>query len=245
MSQEDNVGEYLKSKEHKDKMKQAHSKASELQEKYKEEDRPRPRRTPQEAQMMIDQQREMVHNENMQPPPPPEFTDEFGKPIFEDQSDINFGGSMMPRRFKGERAGLKREGLPGMRAVPGSLRDSTSDSRQSALNQQKMLTLPRDSKEFVQRETAPPQMTMKQMSDNDREFSHTTDLTFRDLTTEQYREYMYNNGGVLRILQPWKLAISRSGNHRVATVDGFSYIIVPGWIAIRIKKKVGAPAFTF
>ena len=92
---------------------------------------------------------------------------------------------------------------------------------------------------------SPPPMTMKQIDDINKEFTHTTDLTFRDLSTEEYREYMYNNGGVLRILQPWKLAISRSGNHRVATKDGFSYIIVPGWIAIRVKKKVGAPAFTF
>lgn len=233
MSEEDSVGKYLKSKEHEDKMKEAHERASKLLERGKE--RSRPRRTPEEAQRMIDSQREMIHAENMQPPPPPEFVDEFGKPIFVDKSKIVFGGNMMPQRFKGNRAGL-----PGLRAVPGSLKESkprVEYIKEAIEDVRKFDSAPP--------QIAPPPMTMKQMEDNDREFSHTTDLQFRDLTTEEYREYMYNNGGVLRILQPWKLAISRSGNHRVATLDDFSYIIVPGWIAIRVKKKVGTPAFTF
>ena len=250
MSEKDNVGNYLKSEEHKEKMKEAHRKASELKEKFKEPKRVRPRISDEEAQKRIDQQRDMIHNENMQPPPPPEFVDEFGKPIFENRSDIQlnvgmpqrFKGSRagvpikqssleqvtMPRRFTGERAGLKPEYQP---SAPPTPREMYEMNKTQAPPQ---MSLPQ-----------PPPMTMQQMNDNDREFSHTTDLTFRDLSTEEYREYMYNNGGVLRILQPWKLAISRSGNHRVATKDGFSYIIVPGWIAIRVKKKVGAPAFTF
>lgn len=214
MSKEDSVGDHLKSKEYKDKKKEILARASSVVAKNKPIKRPK--RTSQQIQQLIDTYRDQLHNENMQPPPPPEFVDEFGKPIFENKSEIQLNVGM-PQRFKGTRAGL-----PGMTAVKGSLKPS-----------EPRMSLP------------PPPMTMNQMNDNDREFSHTTDLTFKDLTTEEYREYMYNNGGVLRVVKPWKLAISRSGNHRVATQDGFSYIIVPGWIAIRVKKKVGTPAFTF
>ncbi len=227
MSKEDSVSEHLKSDERKTRKKEILDRASSVVAKNKPTKRPK--RSNEEIQQMIESYREQLHDENMQPPPPAEFVDEFGKPIFENKSEIQLNVGM-PVRFKGTRTGL-----PGMTAVPGSFKETKNGLQENVEKVRKFNAPPPQ---------APP-MTMKEMNDNDREFSHTTDLTFRDLTTEAYREYMYNNGGVMRILQPWKLAISRSGNHRVATVDGFSYIIVPGWIAIRVKKKVGAPAFTF
>ena len=215
MVKTDSIGEHLKSDEYK--KKKALQKANEIIDRHKTT---RPKRTPEEIQALINTYRDQLQNENMQPPPPATFVDEFGKPIFENKSDINFGG--MPQRFKGERAGIPL----------GDKRDSLSDARQSNLNEQKL---------FPQ----PPPMTQKQHELANKEFYETTTLDFKDISGEVYREYMYNNGGVLRIDKPWKLAVSRSNNHRVVTTDGFSYIIAPTWIAIRFKKKKGEPSFAF
>ena len=224
---EDEIAEYLGSKEHKDKIALANKKASELIELHSE--KKRPRKSNEQIQREIDDMRSQMRDE---PAPSQEFLDENGKNVFEDKSDINFGG--MPRRFKGSRGGLPPEPRKELKntyipSAPPTPREMYEMKKFDSAHPQRV----------------PPLMTMKETEYNDREFSHTTDLVFRDLTTEEYREYMYNNGGVMRILQPWKLAISKSGNHRVATQDGFSYIIVPGWIAIRVKKKAGAPSFTF
>jgi hypothetical protein len=226
MSKEDSLGEHLKSSERKERKKEILARASDVVNKNKGVDSPK--RSSEEIQELIEIHRNQLHNENMQPPPPPTFVDEFGKPIFEDQSDISLNVGM-PRRFKEERA----EPVKPVKPAYHQSAPPTTREMYGMVNSQEVRNIP------------PPQQTMQQQYNSNKEFSHTTDLMFHDLNTEEYREYIYNNGGVLRVLQPWKLGISKSGNHRVATRDGFSYIIVPNWIAIRIKKKEGAPSFTF
>ena len=101
--------EYLKSDEREERKKEILKKASEVVETHKE--RPRPKRSPQEIQRMIDDYREQLRQENMQPPSP-EIID--GDTGFENRSEIIFGA--MPQRFKGTRAGLPPE--PNKEAKP-------------------------------------------------------------------------------------------------------------------------------
>lgn len=95
------------------------------------------------------------------------------------------------------------------------------------------------------RDSAPPKEILREINKFDSRVYHTTDLEFKDISTEVYREYMYSNGGVLRVEKPIQIAISRSGNHRIITEDGMSYIVAPQWLAIRFKVKPGAANFSF
>jgi len=231
--EKDSVGDHLKSDEYKSKKEEILKKASDIIEKNK--DRPRVKKSPEEIQSLIETYREQLHKENMQPPPPPTFVDENGKPIFENKSEVNLNVGM-PRRFKGSRAGeipleerkpVKEDHMPPELSSPREFNEMTSVPQQQAYPPQ------------------PPQPTQHQREIAEREFYQTTDLVFHDISGEEYREYMYNNGGILRINNPWKLAVSRSNNHRIVTRDGFSYIIAPNWIAIRFRKREGEPSFAF
>jgi DNA primase len=231
MSEEekDSIGNHLKSKQYKKKKEAILQKADEIIKTHKEPTKKK--LTPQEIQAKVDAYREQLRNENMQPPPPPTFVDEQGNPIFEDKSDIHWGG--MPRRFKGTRAGLPPGELQPVQRTPQPQPVQRTPQPQPV---QRSPPQPRPQ---------PPRITPQEYAQMEKEFHHTTDLDFKDISGEEYREYMYNNGGVLRIVNPWKLAISKSGNHRIATLDGYSYIIAPNWIAIRFRKKVGEPSFAF
>jgi len=236
MSEKDSVGDHLKSDEYKSKKEEILKKASDIIEKNK--DHVRPKKSPEEIQALIETYREQLQNENMQPPPPPTFVDENGKSIFENTSDVNLNVGM-PQRFKGSRAGeipleerkpVKQNYIPSELSSPREFNEMTSMPQQQA---------------YPPQPPQPPQPTQHQREIAEKEFYQTTDLVFYDITGEEYREYMYNNGGILRINNPWKLAISRSNNHRIVTRDGFSYIIAPNWIAIRFRKREGEPSFAF
>jgi hypothetical protein len=66
--------------------------------------------------------------------------------------------------------------------------------------------------------------------------------SFVDISTEEYREYVFDNKIKVRIENPLKLAISATG-HRVFSADGISHYIPFGWVHLSWKAKPGCPHF--
>lgn len=68
-----------------------------------------------------------------------------------------------------------------------------------------------------------------------------------DISSEEYREYVYPDGKVVRVENPVyvKVAPSSLGGHahRVQTVDQMGFYIPWGWRYIRWKAKAGRPVF--
>ena len=63
-----------------------------------------------------------------------------------------------------------------------------------------------------------------------------------DIQSEQYREYIYPDGSVLRIDEPQNLYIfeGKSGwTQRVTTQSGLTYRPTPGWNGIRWQNREG------
>jgi hypothetical protein len=56
-------------------------------------------------------------------------------------------------------------------------------------------------------------------------------LEFDDISSEIEREYIFPNGNKLLIKHPIYLNVSKSGGHRIYTLDGYSYYVQPkeGW----------------
>lgn len=77
------------------------------------------------------------------------------------------------------------------------------------------------------------------------EASNNPALQFSDLTSEEWREYHFPTGAIVRIEQPVALNVSKSGGHRVQTTAGVSEYIPAGWIRLRWQNKSGLPAFQF
>lgn len=65
-------------------------------------------------------------------------------------------------------------------------------------------------------------------------------VAWKDISSEEYRIYVYPDDWRISINKPSKLHVSASGGHRIVTEDGLSYYIAPGWRVIQWK---GNPAF--
>lgn len=77
------------------------------------------------------------------------------------------------------------------------------------------------------------------------EFINQSKVDFVDISTEQFREYVFIIDGkevVRRIDSPLKLSVSGNG-HRLFDDQGISRYIPKGWIELRWKAKEGAPHF--
>lgn len=64
------------------------------------------------------------------------------------------------------------------------------------------------------------------------------DLSWSDVSDEQYREYHFGDGKVFRIDEPVSLNVKRKpegDSHRVLDADGKSHYVPAGWIAITLK----------
>jgi len=72
---------------------------------------------------------------------------------------------------------------------------------------------------------------------------------WNDISCEKYREYLYADGSVLRIDNPFKIHIAKSSlgghAHRITTCSDKAYYVSPGWIAIRWEAFSGYPLFKF
>lgn len=76
-----------------------------------------------------------------------------------------------------------------------------------------------------------------------REFDNATDLKFTDISSENWREYVYEQGKSIFIDKPLKLHVSKSGGHRLFAEDGLSRYVAPGWLEIIWEAKEGHPHF--
>ncbi len=77
-------------------------------------------------------------------------------------------------------------------------------------------------------------------------------LEFKDLSDEQYREYVFPNGSVVRINNPKGLNVKAppagtigGGSHRVLDEAGLSHYIPAGWVHLSWKVKEGRSPFAF
>ena len=63
------------------------------------------------------------------------------------------------------------------------------------------------------------------------EFINDSNLEFKDISNEKFREYNFPNGESLKIKKPLYLNVSSTGGHRVFSSDGLSWYIQPkeGW----------------
>ena len=66
------------------------------------------------------------------------------------------------------------------------------------------------------------------------------DREWSDISSEEYREYVFPGEETVRIEKPQKLNVSDSGGHRLLDGAGESHYIPNGWIHLRWK---GEPAF--
>jgi len=75
-------------------------------------------------------------------------------------------------------------------------------------------------------------------------FNNESGLDFKDVSSEKYRKYVFPNGGELKITNPVKLHVSKSGGHRIFDAFGISWYIKPdeSWY-IQWKADDGQPNF--
>lgn len=75
------------------------------------------------------------------------------------------------------------------------------------------------------------------------DFRNGTDLQFTDISSEKYRNYIFENGEALRIENPLALHVSESGGHRVFNADGESVYVPAGFRMIVWETKDGYDHF--
>lgn len=68
-------------------------------------------------------------------------------------------------------------------------------------------------------------------------------LTFADISSEEFREYHFESGFIVRINAPLFLNVSASGGHRVFDDQGQSHYIPFKWAHLTWKAKEGQPNF--
>ena len=69
------------------------------------------------------------------------------------------------------------------------------------------------------------------------------DMKFIDISTEQYRQYTFVGGEVVRIAAPMELNVSAGGGHRILDAAGVSHYVPTGWLHLCWEVKPGSPAF--
>jgi len=84
---------------------------------------------------------------------------------------------------------------------------------------------------------------MESVNEEEAKMRNATDLEFDDISSEQFREYVFPEGEVVRIESPQKLHVSESDSHRILDAQGESHYIPPKWIHLRWKTKDGEPHF--
>ncbi len=84
---------------------------------------------------------------------------------------------------------------------------------------------------------------MAQVLEAEPTFVNTSDLVFTDISSEEWREYRFAGGDVVRIDRPLRLNVSESRGHRIFDAEGRSHYIPWGWIHLSWEAKDGAPNF--
>lgn len=65
---------------------------------------------------------------------------------------------------------------------------------------------------------------------------------FIDISSEEYRVYVYDMMRIERINNPLYLSVSDSG-HRILDAEGISHYMPKGWVHLKWKAKEGQPHF--
>lgn len=76
-----------------------------------------------------------------------------------------------------------------------------------------------------------------------REFNNQSGLDFTDISSEEFREYLFGKHRRVRIDKPLWLHVSSSGGHRILDSDGISHYIPLTWFHLYWKAKEGQPHF--
>lgn len=74
-------------------------------------------------------------------------------------------------------------------------------------------------------------------------FRNESKLDFKDISSEKYRVYKFAGGDSIRIENPLRINVSKSGGHRIFDKSGMSHYIPPGWIHLRWEAKAKQPNF--
>lgn len=74
------------------------------------------------------------------------------------------------------------------------------------------------------------------------EFDNQSGLEFMDISSEEWREYLFESGTTIRIDNPLKLNVSDTG-HRILDGAGISHFVPVGWLHLKWKAKDGSPNF--
>lgn len=74
------------------------------------------------------------------------------------------------------------------------------------------------------------------------EFRNDSGLDFKDISSEQWREYTFADGQAVRIEKPLKLYVSDNG-HRILDAEGVSHYVPLNWIHLKWQAKDGEPHF--
>lgn len=69
------------------------------------------------------------------------------------------------------------------------------------------------------------------------------DWTIVDVSSEDFREYIYGNGGKFRINRPVTLYVLANGSHRVVAENGLTYRPERGYVGISWLPKKGEKPF--
>lgn len=70
-------------------------------------------------------------------------------------------------------------------------------------------------------------------------------MEFKSIESESYRVYRFANGSEVKIENPIKINVSKTGGHRILDAQGVSHYIPSGWIHLSWKAKQGQPEFVF
>lgn len=74
------------------------------------------------------------------------------------------------------------------------------------------------------------------------EFRNDTDMEFVDISSEEYREYQFENVKIV-IPGPLWLHVSASGGHRIFDRFGTCHYIAPKWLTVHWRSFPGTPHF--
>ena len=74
------------------------------------------------------------------------------------------------------------------------------------------------------------------------DFKHATELSWADISSEQFRVYEFPDKEV-RIDNPLMLSVSKSGGHRIFDAQGVSHYVPTGYRHLYWKVKKGQPHF--
>jgi hypothetical protein len=70
-----------------------------------------------------------------------------------------------------------------------------------------------------------------------------SEYLFTDISSEQFRAYVFETGVEVKIDSPEFLSVSRSGGHRILDANKVSHYVPNGWVHLYWKAKDGSPNF--